>query len=441
MEILEVSVDLPRKLAFLRERKARYKVLYGGRVGMKSWSISRTLLTMGVERPLRILCGRELQRSIKDSVHQLLCDQIANLNIGDCYQVKNDAIVGRNGTAFGFAGLRHNIVELKSYEGADIAWIEEAQVVSKRSWEILDPTIRKDGSEIWVSFNPELEDDETYQRFVVHPQDDSIVVHIGWQDNPWLNATQRASMEACRKRNYDDYLHIWEGHTKLVLEGAIFAKELRQAKIDNRITDVPHDKTKPVHTYWDLGWNSVSGRTAIIMAQSINATYRIIDYLEDAEHTVDWYVAELQKRPYIWGTDHLPHDAKSTNLAAGGRTVAKIMEGLGRKVKVLPRTMKVGNDINAAKTIFGQIWIDRNKCADLLQCLNRYKYSVNEETGIRSRNPEPSIYIHGADAFRQLAVAITEEKKPVEKKQRRIVQYAGAGGWMGALAAVVICIL
>lgn len=427
---MEIQANLPKKLDFLLGKKARYKVAKGGRGSAKSWSFARALLIDGVQRPLRTLCTRELQKSIKDSVHQLLSDQIRELNLGYYYEVQQNSIKGPDGTSFGFAGLKHNITELKSYEGADRVWVEEGQAVSRKSWDTLIPTIRKEGSEIWVTFNPELEDDDTYQRFVIHPPGDSIVVTMNWSDNHWFPKVLRKEMEECKERRPDDYLNIWEGHCREVLDGAIFANELRQAKLEDRITDVPYDKTKPVHTFWDLGWNSVSGRTAIIMAQSVNATYRIIDYLEDAEHTVDWYVAELQKKPYVWGKDYLPHDARSTNLAAGGRTIEKIMKDLGRQVRVLPRTKKVGNDINAAKIIFGQIYIDRNKCSDLLQCLNRYRYAIDDDTGLRSRNPQPSIYIHGADAFRQLAVAITEEKQPPKKKERA-QQYSGAGNWMG----------
>jgi len=217
-----------------------------------------------------------------------------------------------------------------------------------------------------VTFNPDLEDDETYQRFVVKPPKDSIVVTVNHSDNPWFPDVLQMEMEELKERDPDEYLHIWEGHCKQVLDGAIFAKELREAKQDGRITDVPYDRTKPVHTFWDLGWNSITGRTAIIMAQSVSGMYRLIDYLEDAEPTVDWYVKELNKKPYVWGTDYLPHDAKSTNLAAGGRTVEKIMTNLGRTVKVLKRTVRVGNDITAAKMIWPQIQMDRNKCADLL---------------------------------------------------------------------------
>jgi phage terminase large subunit len=425
------EITLPAKLDFLLQEKIRYKGAYGGRGSAKSWSIAKALLVKGVSASTRILCGRELQKSIKDSVHQLLCDQISELNLGYYYTVTEKSIKSKNGTSFGFIGLKHNALEIKSHEGADIAWIEEAQAVSKKSWDILIPTIRKPDSEIWLSFNPELEDDETYQRFVVNPPKQSRIVPMNWRDNPWFPEVLRMEMEEKKERNYDDYLHIWEGHPKHVLDGAIFAEELRKAKLENRISTIPYDKTKPVHTFWDLGWNSLTGRTAIIMAQVINNAYHIIDYLEDAEHTVDWYINELQKKNYIWGTDYLPHDAKSTNIAAGGRTVEKIMIGLGRKVRVLKRTTLVGNDIVAAKEIFDRVYIDRHRCADLIQCLNRYKYKIDEDTGLRSKNPEPNIYIHGADAFRQFAVAITDEKAPKKNKKSVSHRYTGAGAWMG----------
>lgn len=427
----ELKIELPDKLDFLLGEKKRYKVLKGGRGSAKSWSIARALLVRGIERPVRILCTREIQKTIKDSVHQLLKDQIQELNLGYYYEVQNQAIHGRNGTAFGFAGLRHNITELKSYEGADYCWVEEAQVVSRKSWEVLVPTIRKEGSEIWVSFNPELEDDETYQRFVIHPPGEAIVVTVNHSDNPWFPEVLRKEMEEKKKRDPDGYLHIWEGHCKQVLEGAIFAKELRTAKLEGRITDVPYDSTRPVHTFWDLGWNSVTGRTAIIMAQSAGTAYRIIDYLEDAEHTVQWYISELNKRGYTWGTDYLPHDAESTNIAAGGKTVRKIMRNLGRKVHILRRTKSIGADIEICRTVFPQVYIDRNKASDLLQCLNRYKYAVDEETGLRSKKPEPNIYIHGADAFRQFARAIQEEKQPKQEEKPMIAPYVGSGAWMG----------
>ena len=423
-----LTVELPEKLEFLLGQKARYKVAYGGRGSAKSWSFARALLIRGVESPTRVLCCRELQKSIGESVHQLLSDQIESLNLGYYYTVTNTEIRGKNGTSFGYAGLRHNASGLKSYEGVDISWIEEAQTASKRSLEILIPTIRKEGSEIWVSFNPELEDDEAYKRFVLHQPHDSIVAKVNWQDNPWFPEVLRLELEELKERDPDAFLHVWEGHCRSVLEGAIYAKELRQAKLEERISAVPYNPTKPVHTFWDLGWNSVTGKTAITMAQANGSAYNIIDYLEDSEHTVNWYIAELQKRPYVWGTDWLPHDAKNTNIAAGGKTVKKIMEGLGRKVRVLPRR-PVDEGINAAKTVFNQCYFDATKTSDLLQCLNRYKFAVDEETGLRSRKPEDSIYNHGADSFRYFAMAIEEEKKPVKPQTTERMNY-GSNGWM-----------
>jgi phage terminase large subunit len=139
---------------------------------------------MGGERRLRILCAREFQNSIADSVHRVLSDQIVLMGLDDLYTVQKATIQGVNGTEFIFAGLRHNTTSLKSLEGVDICWVEEAEAVSEESWQVLDPTIRKPGSEIWVTFNPGQETDPTYQRFVVRKRDDAIVVKVGWKGQP-----------------------------------------------------------------------------------------------------------------------------------------------------------------------------------------------------------------------------------------------------------------
>lgn len=158
------KVQFPAKLEFLF-KPARYKVAHGGRGSAKSWGFARALLILAAQKPLRILCTREVQKSIKDSVHRLLSDQIQAMGLGHLYQVLETEIRGANGSLFVFAGLaQHTVESIKSFEGVDIVWVEEAQAVSKRSWDVLIPTIRKPGSEIWISFNPLLETDETYQR-------------------------------------------------------------------------------------------------------------------------------------------------------------------------------------------------------------------------------------------------------------------------------------
>jgi len=209
-------------------RRARYKIFYGGRGSAKSWSFARALILLADKWTLRILCAREFQNSIADSVHKLLSDQIAALGLAARFSITQNSIKSlRTGSEFLFKGLRHNVNEVKSLEGVDITWVEEAQRVSKDSWEVLIPTIRKDGSEIWVTFNPDDEDDPTYQRFVVNQQPDSIVRKVNYDLNPYFPATLRAEMEYCKRVDYDAYLHIWEGNTKAISNAVVLSGKYR----------------------------------------------------------------------------------------------------------------------------------------------------------------------------------------------------------------------
>lgn len=259
------KAEFPEKLEFLF-KPSRYKVAYGGRGGAKSWGISRALLILGARAPMRILCAREYQTSIKDSVHKLLCDQIEALGLLSFYEITQASIRGKNGTEFAFAGLKNNISNIKSFEGVDIAWVEEAQTVSRMSWNVLIPTIRKDASEIWVSFNPELETDETYQRFVLHQPSDCQTVKVNWSDNPWFPEVLRIEKDALKDRDISSYNTVWEGICRQTVDGAIFANEMQMAELEGRICRVAYDPSKPVHAIFDLGW---SDATAIWFLQFI----------------------------------------------------------------------------------------------------------------------------------------------------------------------------
>lgn len=204
------TAQFPRKLDFLF-RPARYKVAYGGRGSSKSWSVARALLIIGASRPIRVLCAREIQNSIEESVHKLLSEQIVELGFAGRYKITQRSITGLNGTEFIFSGLRSNITKVKSMEGIDIAWAEEAEKVSKNSWQVLIPTIRKPGSEIWVTFNPDEETDPTYQRFIVNTPPEAVTRLVNWRDNPWFPDELRREMEYLKAVDYDAYLHVWEG--------------------------------------------------------------------------------------------------------------------------------------------------------------------------------------------------------------------------------------
>jgi phage terminase large subunit len=259
-------------------------------------------------KKLRVLCAREFQNSISDSVHALLADQIKSMGLEDFYTVQNTSIFGTNGTEFLFAGLKHNITKIKSFEGVDIAWVEEAQTTSKSSWDVLIPTIRKEGSEIWVTFNPELDTDETYKRFVAHPPSFAKVAKVNWSDNPWFPSVLRTEMEDLKERDMDAYLNVWEGNTRQVLDGAVYATELRKAMEENRIKDVPVDKAILVSTFWDLGWSDM---TSIWFVQTLpGGEVRIIDFYQDCQKTIDFYVTLLKEKGYTYRDHWLPHDAE-----------------------------------------------------------------------------------------------------------------------------------
>ncbi len=415
------KAEFPIKLEGLF-KKSRYKVCWGGRGGAKSWGIARALLIKGAKSTLRILCAREYQTSIKDSVHKLLCDQIEALGLLGFYEITQNSIRGRNGTEFAFIGLKNNPTNIKSFEGVDVCWVEEAQTVSRFSWNILIPTIRKEGSEIWVSFNPELETDETYQRFVVNPPADCIQIKINWYDNPWFPETLRLEKDALKARDEQAYNQVWEGLCRQTVDGAIFAREMQQAEMDDRITRVPYDATKPVHAVFDLGW---SDQTAIWFLQFVGMETRLIRYMAGSQMTMSHYLAQMQTLGYVYDTLWLPHDAENKTLAAAGKSIEDIVRAAGYKTQIMPR-VSVIDSINAARTIFPNCWFDRDNCADGLTCLRHYRYEVDPDTGQFGRTPLHDQYSHGADAFRYIALMV---KEPPKTKRQRVV--APAGSWMG----------
>jgi phage terminase large subunit len=418
---MQTELTIPDKLEPLLQPK-RYKIIYGGRGSAKSWTVARILLALGATRCLRVLCCREIQKSISESVHQLLRDQIEALGLSHHYTITANAIVGKNGTQFFFAGLKHNIDSIKSKEGIDVVWVEEAHSVSKRSWEKLIPTIRKPGSEIWVVFNPELDTDDTWRRFIVNGANDPRVLKIlmNWRDNDWFTGELEAERIALRQSDPDGYLTVYEGHCRQTLEGAIYAKELRAAQAEGRITTVPYDRSMPVFTAWDLGFRD---RTSIWFVQMIGFQYRIIDFCEAQRTSLEDWLKLLQQRGYLYDTHFLPHDGDNESMAS--RSIATLMRNANHKVITLPRTA-IADGINAVRTVFPQCVFDQEKTADGLNNLRRYTYDVHPDTGLWSKNPKHDDHSHAADAFRYFAMSLKERPKTAPRQRVRV------GSWMGA---------
>ena len=405
---IELEWEHPEELAFLFEPH-RYKVALGGRAGTKSWGFARALLILGWQGPIRWLCAREVQKSIKDSVYLLLKDQISLLGLDHFYDVRATEIVGLNGTRFVFTGLSDKTsLSIKSYEGFDGVWCEEAVNITQRSWDLLIPTIRKEGSEIWISFNPELDTDETYVRFVEDPPPDAVVVKVGYETNPWLPPIMDAERrEFLRKvesgaRSQEDYDNIWLGKCRSSVPGAIYAPQISKMVEDGRYCDVPYDPRFPVHTIWDLGWND---KMAIVFVQVVAGAIRVIDYIEDSHKTYDEYVDMIRAKKYRLAEIEgwLPHDGKAHNPQTGKSPIEYLNDiGFAADWEGVPE-IGVEAGIKSVREMFPRMYIDRTNCRLLFNRLQRYARRINKETN-EPQAPKRDENAHGADGVRYTAV-------------------------------------
>lgn len=403
-----MTIKFPDKLQCLFVPK-RYKFLRGGRGSAKSWSVARALLLQGVEHHHRVLCTREVQKSIKQSVHQLLKDMIAALGLSGFYQVLENEIRGKNGTAFYFAGLSDQTVDsIKSFEGCTRVWIEEGQTITPRSWKILVPTIRVDGSEIWVTYNPELDTDETHRRAMLEDED-SFSIIVNYEDNPWFpDELEKERAKDEKRLPKEEYEHIWRGKCLPAVQGAIYFNEIAEAEASGRIGRVPMDPSLKVHRIWDLGWNDAM---AIILAQRHGTAISCVGYLTGSHRTTADYIAELRGEKYRgwnWGSDFLPHDGFAKHRQTG-KSDNDVLVGLGCSVLPTPN-MEVEQGIRQARLIFPRIYIDKIACAStdpdlpgLVECLKRYRRRINQTTQT-AEAPLHDVNSNGADAFRYLAL-------------------------------------
>jgi phage terminase large subunit len=446
-----VRYKLPRKLAFLREMHP-YKVAWGGRNGLKSTSFADVLLELGIHQDLRILCAREVQKSLKESVHQLLVDRIQALDYSGLYRVTDKAIRGttRN-TSFLFAGLSEQTVEsMKSFEGIDILWAEEAQRISKRSWQIALPTLfRTPNSECWVSMNPDMDTDETWERFVVNTPPGAVVVEMNWRDAVKCGFF---TPEQERLRQYDlvhsrnDYDNIWDGKPRTVVAGAIYATEIIEMITERRIRPMPYDPRLPVHCIWDLGWNDLM--TVIMLQKPHPSALTVINYLEDSHITYVQLLAAMDSLGYRWGTNWMPHDAEQHDPKSG-TNARKLLVGHGRKVRIIPKSDPEAR-IRAARMMFPRVYIDNTKrespperpdrqlgAGFLVDRLKRYKRAIprpkTDGTVLDPAGPVHDAASHGADAWGGLAEIVDQIRNEGEDRTPPIAPFENADRSMGML--------
>jgi len=406
-----VQVNLPEAFAPLFE-PYRYKAFHGGRGSAKSHSFATVLVIEAARRPMRILCAREIQKSIKDSVKRLIDDKIAECGLGHLYESTETEIRGRNGSLFLFAGLKSNPDSIKSMEGLDIAWVEEAARVSQRSLDLLKPTLRADGSEIWFSWNPESEFDPVDQLFRgANTPPRALVREVSWRDNPWFPNVLREEMAFDYTVNPEKASHIWDGAYLTFVEGSYYGKWIAQAKADGRIGERPYTDTDwPVETWWDLGH---SDATAIWFVQPVGREFRVLDYYENNGVGLEHYASEILTKGFKYSRHVLPHDAEAHELGTNltrVETLRRLMPG--QNMAIAPR-QSVDDGINASRELLPRCWFDKVKCGAGLKALAAYHEKIDEVRRV-GLGPLHDWASHGADAFRYGALMWRTQPKPTE---------------------------
>lgn len=396
------SIQLPSKLKPLFQ-PMRYKVLWGGRGSGKSWGVAIALLIIASSKPTRVLCARELQNSLDESVHKLLSDQIEFMGLSGFFTILRDSIRGINGSEFIFEGLRHNTTKIKSMEGVDICWVEEAEKVSETSWSVLVPTIRKPGSEIWATFNPAHPEDATWQRFVANRQPNSWVCNVNYQDNPWFPDVLRQEMEHLKATDFEEYEYIWEGKFRKFTDGSIYKKEIIEARRSGRSGLSVYDQALPVITAWDLG---VGDSTSIWFAQINRNEIRLIDYYENNGEGLPHYAIILQERGYLYGDHWAPHDIQVRELGSGLSRL-EVARSLGINFRIAPR-QSLEDGIHAVRMALPRMWFDA-KVEKALDSLSLYRRERNEATGEFRTTPVHDSHSHCADSLRYLCLSIREQ--------------------------------
>lgn len=393
----------------------RHLLIKGGRGSAKSHSVARILTNIAKNLPVRILCTREIQNSIEESVYQLLVDTIHDLEYEDDFNLGKKTITGVSDSAFLFAGLRsQDVAKLKSTERIMLCWCEEAHVLSNKSLDVLSPTIREENSVIIYTYNPELEDDPVHARYTLDPQPDVCVVTMNWRDNPWfpqvLEKERLRTYETDKTEGKVKYNWIWEGKTLPAVEGAIFAAEVARMQEQGRVRPLEYDPKGKVHIIMDLGY----GVMTAILAQRFASTVQIIGYYELTHSTYHDLTLQLKELPYQWGKVFMPHDASHRDPKYG-KSHYEVMQELGWDTATIPQ-IGVENYINMGRDLFSNIYIS-DTCESLIRCLRRWRYQVTDtSTGsTKTMPPMKDEFSHGAEAFCYTAV-VAEDLTNAEQR-------------------------
>ena len=424
----KAQIELPPKLVPVFEGKARYRGSFGGRGSGKTRTFALMTAIMGYRWGMsgkkgQILCAREFMNSLDDSSLEEIKTAIRSIDwLDDYYDVGEKYIRSKDGNIhYTFSGLRRSLDAIKSKARIVLAWVDEAEAVSDMAWQKLIPTVREEGSEIWVTWNPESKYSATHARFRTDPPKDSKIVELNYTDNPWFPDVLDNERKEDKDKRIGMYEHIWNGGFLVFSEGAYYSTEMRRAKEEDRIGEVRYDRAKSVVTSWDLG---IGDSTAIWFAQFIGTEIHIIDYYEASGVGLDHYAIVLQEKGYVYEQHILPHDVRVRELGTG-KSRLETLDSLGiRNVEIAPMLM-VDDGIQQVRSLLDRCFFDKKKCEKGIDCLINYSRDYDENGKTWRSRPRHDWSSHGADAFRYLAIGyrpMTESwGKPLKRNIRGVV--------------------
>lgn len=411
-----MQIKVPRKLKPLLFPK-RYKGAYGGRGGAKSHFFAGMLIERCYRQTTRAVCIREIQNSIRDSVRQLLVDKINELGLGGDFEVLDSEIRGPRGSLIIFKGMQsYNADNIKSLEAYDISWVEEAQTLSQRSLDLLRPTIRKDGSELWFSWNPRFKTDPVDKFFRKNPPEDAISVQITWRDNPWFPEVLRKEMAHDFKIDEDKAHHIWDGAYGS-LQGAVLSKWVNEAERQGRITnDVVFDpEGAPLEISSDIGFRDTASWW---FWQRQLGGFSVLKYDGDSGLDADDWIPRLERtlnamRVLKLGKIWLPVDAKAKTFQSKHSAVEKFITAFGvNRVGIIPPAKKQ-DQISAARRVIQRSAFNKTACEAGLDGLMAWEFEWNEDDNVFSRDPLHNWASHPGDAY-AYGSQVMEELPPEE---------------------------
>ena len=382
---------------------SRYKGAWGGRGSGKSQAFADLLIIRALQTPgYRALCCREIQKSLKESAKRLIESKIEEYGLSPLFDCQSAEIKTPGGGLIAFAGLQdHTSESIKSYEGFDTAWVEEAQTVSHRSLNLLRPTIRKPGSELWFSWNPRFDTDAVDEMLRgEETPTGTVVVKANWDANPWFPAELEQERLDCLRQQPEQYDHIWEGGYATIADGAYFAKHIAEAKGSGRIGEVARDPLLSLRAYWDIG---VRDATAIWIVQQKGERLRFIDHYEAVGQDLATHLEWLRSAGYGSAECVLPHDGAKHDAVTATKYEDHIRSA-DFKVRTVPNQGKGAamKRVEAARRLFGQMSFDEQRCAKGLKAIGWYHEKKNE--GGYGVGPDHDWSSHSADAFGLAAI-------------------------------------